>query len=453
MREWQQQQANGGGMEGGEESTDAGTNGKDKDAMGADGWDFNDPNESLRQPTVPDKSSGGTKESSGTSQESSSDNKSSTNAGGSMDNELMNMTMEDPQAAIKKESTIVTGSEKTWKAKTTLRSHFDGVRAVSFHETEPWLLSASEDYTLKIWNLQYVGAGGGKKTTNAPDVEPIVTMRGHTAPIYSAILSTDKDLVFSAGADKTIRLWSPTPGTAELYDAYGSACSQKLGMYTGHTDAIWDLDVHPFSNFLLSASADGTVCLWDIEQAEPLVRTLTLASETNSSENQIPTSVEYIRTDNGKAIVSYQGASLAVFDAETGSVIQTMSDSSYSSSGLDLGHQINKVITHPTSPIAITAHEDKAIKFWDLKSGECIHSMVAHLDSVSSLSIDNSGLYLLSGSHDTSIRFWDIGKKQCVQECTAHRKKYSEAVHCVAFHPTMPYVATGGADSNIKIFH
>lgn len=42
---------------------------------------------------------------------------------------------------------------KTWNAKYTLRSHFDGVRALAFHPVEPVLITASEDRTLKLWNL------------------------------------------------------------------------------------------------------------------------------------------------------------------------------------------------------------------------------------------------------------------------------------------------------------
>jgi striatin 1/3/4 len=43
---------------------------------------------------------------------------------------------------------------KTWMAKYTLRSHFDCVRALAFHPIEPVLVTASEDHTLKMWNLQ-----------------------------------------------------------------------------------------------------------------------------------------------------------------------------------------------------------------------------------------------------------------------------------------------------------
>ena len=57
-----------------------------------------------------------------------------------------------------------------------------------------------------------------------------------------------------------------------------------------------------------------------------------------------------------------------------------------------------QVVSHPTLGITITAHEDRHIRFWDNASGRLLSSMVAHLDAVTSLALDTSGLYLLSGS-------------------------------------------------------
>ena len=59
---------------------------------------------------------------------------------------------------------------------------------------------------------------------------------------------------------------------------------------------------------------------------------------------------------------------------------------------------ITKVVSHPTLPLTITAHEDRHIRFWDNNTGKLTHAMVAHLDAVSSLSLDTNGLYLISGS-------------------------------------------------------
>lgn len=44
--------------------------------------------------------------------------------------------------------------KKTWSPKFTLRSHYDAVRGLAFHPAEAALLTASEDGTLKLWNLQ-----------------------------------------------------------------------------------------------------------------------------------------------------------------------------------------------------------------------------------------------------------------------------------------------------------
>ena len=59
---------------------------------------------------------------------------------------------------------------------------------------------------------------------------------------------------------------------------------------------------------------------------------------------------------------------------------------------------ITKVVSHPTLPLTITAHEDRHIRFFDNNTGKLTHAMVAHLDAVTSLAVDPNGLYLISGS-------------------------------------------------------
>lgn len=67
--------------------------------------------------------------------------------------------------------------------------------------------------------------------------------------------------------------------------------------------------------------------------------------------------------------------------------------------------QVNRLVCHPTLPLTVTAHEDRHIRFFDNTTGKLIHSMVAHLDAVTSLAIDPSGLFILSGS-EWNIRRW-----------------------------------------------
>eukprot|EP00002_Diphylleia_rotans_P027272 TRINITY_DN5465_c0_g2_i1.p2 TRINITY_DN5465_c0_g2~~TRINITY_DN5465_c0_g2_i1.p2 ORF type:complete len:102 (+),score=14.77 TRINITY_DN5465_c0_g2_i1:354-659(+) len=85
-------------------------------------------------------------------------------------------------------------------------------------------------------------------------------------------------------------------------------------------------------------------------------------------------------------------------------------------------------------------------------AGGMVHEMLAHSDSVSSLAIDPHGVNFVTSGHDSSIRFWDIASRECVNEISAHRNKYNEAIHCVAFHSSGTYTASGGADATVKIF-
>lgn len=104
-------------------------------------------------------------------------------------------------------------------------------------------------------------------------------------------------------------------------------------------------------------------------------------------------------------------------------------------------------------PIIISGHEDRHIKFFDLNSGECIQSLSGHLDAVTSLDVDSTGTIMVSGGHDSSIRLWDLPTKTCIQEFSAHRRKGDEGVLSVKFHPSFPWMISGGADGIVKIYH
>lgn len=101
----------------------------------------------------------------------------------------------------------------------------------------------------------------------------------------------------------------------------------------------------------------------------------------------------------------------------------------------------------------MAGYEDKYIRLFDLSTKQCTYSMVAHLDAVTSLSIDPSGYSLVSGSHDCSIRFWDLlNSHSCLQEDTKHRQKAEEGVLAVAYHPSLPFMASGGADGVVRVW-
>ncbi|XP_064914038.1 striatin isoform X3 [Columba livia] len=329
---------------------------------------------------------------------------------------------------------------KTWNPKFTLRSHFDGIRGLAFHPVEPVLITASEDHTLKMWNLQKTAPA---KKSASLDVEPIYTFRAHNGPVLCVVMSSNGEQCYSGGTDGLIHGWNITNPNIDPYDSYDP--SVLRGAFVGHTGAVWGLVYSGVHQRLLSCSADGTIRLWKATEIAPA-----LSIFNDNQEMGIPSSVDLVSSDPSLMVASFNSGHTSIFNMETRQrvlILESSADTTVSSSC-----QINRVISHPTLPISITAHEDRHIKFYDNNTGKLIHSMVAHLDAVTSLAVDPNGLYLMSGSHDCSIRLWNLESKTCIQEFTAHRKKFDESIHDVAFHPSKCYIASAGADALAKVF-
>ena len=55
---------------------------------------------------------------------------------------------------------------------------------------------------------------------------------------------------------------------------------------------------------------------------------------------------------------------------------------------------------HPRSHLVASGSFDQAVKLWDVRSGECVKSLAAHSDPVTSLSFNRDGTLLSSCSFD-----------------------------------------------------
>ncbi|XP_026130505.1 striatin-like [Carassius auratus] len=329
---------------------------------------------------------------------------------------------------------------KTWNPKFTLRNHFDSIRGLAFHPIEPVLITASEDHTLKMWNLQKTAPA---KKCAALDVEPIYTFRAHRGPVLCVVMSSSGEQCFSGGLDASIQCWNTPSPNIDPYDSYEP--SVLRGALSGHTDAVWGLVYSSAHHRLLSCSADGTVRLWSAADTSPAI-----AVFNENKELGVPSSVDLVCSDPAHMVTSFTNGRTGIFNMETRQLVLELE--SQAAGEPDAPCQINKVLSHPTLPISITAQEDRHIRFYDNNTGKLIHSMVAHLDAVTSLAVDPNGLYLMSGSHDCSVRLWNMESKTCIQEFTAHRKKFDESINDVAFHPTKCYIGSAGADALAKVF-
>ncbi len=190
--------------------------------------------------------------------------------------------------------------KRLWRPKFTLRSHLDSVRTLEFHPNDLCVATASEDGSIKYWNMESLASMKKfvlfiimTKLTYRPsmDFEPFFTFRGHRDSVNALALSTmippsvdgglekrlQHGVLYSAGDEGFIRMWSLPDKNQAPYSKYGRALCFKLisnncvehrqhaiAILKGHTDVIWSLKLHPLRPLLVSGAADATIKLWDL---------------------------------------------------------------------------------------------------------------------------------------------------------------------------------------------
>ena len=365
-----------------------------------------------------------------------------------------------------------------------LKFHLDSVRGIYIDPFQRVLTSVSEDKTMALWDLE-------KILKHQKDEEPFLVFRIHTTPIFSVTGANNKNIigdylnnvsVYSSGSDGVIRgIKIPninTPNNEENLNKY------TLLSWRVHQDMIWQLNYHP-SNFLISSvSSDGTVKIfktyelyeeknvfeenrnlkskklnlhhyyhYDNSYSKNLVRNIIFRNRRDNII-EIPTSCDWRPEISSQIIVSYIAPYIRLYDIEKGQNINDFSfdverNIQYESK------QVNKIVFF-NNDIFVTGHEDKHVKFFDIKSKKIISDFVAHTDSVNDICRGFNEYQLLSCSQDGSVRCWDLrgGKNKLIFDIPAHRKKYDEGCFCLKTlnYRGENYFITCGADGRIKIF-
>ena len=63
----------------------------------------------------------------------------------------------------------------------------------------------------------------------------------------------------------------------------------------------------------------------------------------------------------------------------------------------------------------ISAAADRIVKIWDRQTGQCMKTIEAHDDSISSAIILPGSRYFVSGCEDDLIKIWGVNSGECCQ--------------------------------------
>lgn len=55
-------------------------------------------------------------------------------------------------------ASVTAGARRPWTKKFGLKGHFDSVRSIAFHPSEPYLFSSGEDGLVMLWALRGLGS-------------------------------------------------------------------------------------------------------------------------------------------------------------------------------------------------------------------------------------------------------------------------------------------------------
>ncbi|KAF2259255.1 hypothetical protein CC78DRAFT_621216 [Lojkania enalia] len=130
----------------------------------------------------------------------------------------------------------------------TLEGHSSWVYSVAFSHNSARLASASDDRTLKIWDLS--------------SGECLSTLEGHSSWVYSVTFSNNSARLASASDDGTVKIWDASSG-------------EYLSTLEGHSSSVRSVAFSYDSARLASASDDRTLKIWDLSSGECL-QTLTV---------------------------------------------------------------------------------------------------------------------------------------------------------------------------------
>lgn len=283
--------------------------------------------------------------------------------------------------------------------------HSGRVSSVRFSPNGNLIASASADKTIKLWDVN------GKL---------LKTLKGHRNTVWSVNFSPDGKLLASTGNDGTIKVWNVAAGTA-------------IKTLQAHNPRLASVSFSPNGKILSVTSWNGTVGLFDLEQGKLL--TLIRAHQDIAGDSRF--------SPDGKLLASASfDKTIKLWRVEDGKAVQTLT-----------GHRdrLTRISFSPDGKTLASASFDKTVKLWNVQTGEVLKTFEGHSAPVRSVSFNSTGRILASASEDSTIKLWDLLAEEDVEPQTL--KGHAGHVSDVTFSPDGKLLASASADHTIRLWN
>ncbi len=273
----------------------------------------------------------------------------------------------------------------------TLAGHADHVLSAAFSPLDGrWLLTASRDKTVRIWDV---------KTGREVDGSPL---QGHSWWVWSAVFSADEKQIVSAGQDGKVIIWSvDTSGPAPR------AIQAKT--FLGHKGPVFAAAISPDGRHVASGGSDNRVLVWQPDNIKEVeIKRLVSAAPLAQQESR-----------------SFEGHSAPV---------RALSFS-------------------PDSQYVLSGGDDNTVRVWEVETGRLRTLLRGHSRPVQSCAFAPDARHVVSVSQEGQIKLWDMLDYRHVsaghgQVLAGHE----DAILAAAFSPDGSRVVTASRDHSATIF-
>lgn len=303
--------------------------------------------------------------------------------------------------------------ERSWsQCIKVLEGHQGFVNSVAFSPNSLLLASASDDKTIRLWNID--------------TGECIEEFKGHTKKVNAVVFSHDSLYVLSGSKDTTIRLWCIDTGK----------CVQTL---EGHDFSVISVAFSHDSSFVASASSDNVIRLWHVDTSE-CVHILGMPSK---SDDLRASSLAFSNDSSLLASGFSRKPITQLWDTNTGTYIRTLSSREtlepYSDKSIAFSHNLS-LVASPSNHV---------IQVWRADTGECVQEFKGHCRNVLSIAFSHDSSLMVSASSDKTVRLWNVETGACIRNFQGH----SSIVRSVAFSHDSTIIASSSNDETIRLWH